>query len=69
MSRKRRILNKHPVLAYNSPTVEEGLNREKIVNAALEILNEEGLKSVTTRRIAERLGVNSGSLRIEPRPV
>lgn len=38
MSRKRRILNKHPVLAYNSPTVEEGLNREKIVNAALEIL-------------------------------
>ena len=52
----------HTLLAYNTPTVEERLNREKIVYAALELLNESGLKSLTTRRLAERLDVNSASI-------
>jgi AcrR family transcriptional regulator len=39
-----------------------GINREQIVEAALELLDEQGLTGVTTRKIAARLGVKSASL-------
>lgn len=39
-----------------------GLDRSQIVEAALELLDRDGLAGVTTRRIAERLGVKSASL-------
>lgn len=38
------------------------LDRETIVRVALELLNESGLDGVTTRRIANRLGVRSPTL-------
>ena len=38
------------------------LNTEKIVQAALELLNEVGLHQLTTRRLAEALGIRSASL-------
>jgi len=38
------------------------LNRERIVAAALELLEEEGLERLTLRRLAARLGVQSPSL-------
>lgn len=39
-----------------------GLDRERIVEAALELLDRDGLAGVTTRRLAQRLGVKSPSL-------
>ena len=39
-----------------------GINREQIVEAALELLDAHGLAGVTTRKIAARLGVKSASL-------
>ncbi|MCK0470809.1 TetR/AcrR family transcriptional regulator C-terminal domain-containing protein [Halalkalibacter sp. APA_J-10(15)] len=38
------------------------LDKSKIVRVALEILQEEGYKSITIRKIAERLGIKSASL-------
>jgi len=38
------------------------LDRELVVEAALQLLDEQGLAGVTTRKIAERLGVKSASL-------
>ncbi len=38
------------------------LTREQIVTAALELLNEVGLDALSTRRLAERLGVQVGAL-------
>jgi len=38
------------------------MDREQIVEAALQLLDEQGLPGVTTRRIADRLGVKSASL-------
>ena len=38
------------------------IDRTRIVEAALELLDQEGLAGVTTRKIAERLGVKSSSL-------
>jgi len=38
------------------------LNIEKIVQTALELLNEVGLHQLTTRRLAETLGIRSASL-------
>jgi TetR/AcrR family transcriptional regulator, tetracycline repressor protein len=38
------------------------IDRTQIVEAALELLDQEGLAGVTTRRVAERLGVKSSSL-------
>ncbi|AET67986.1 transcriptional regulator [Desulfosporosinus orientis DSM 765] len=40
----------------------EPLNIEKIVQTALELLNEVGLQQLTTRRLAEALGIRSASL-------
>jgi len=37
-------------------------NIEKIVQAALELLNEEGLQQLTTRRWADALDIRSASL-------
>lgn len=39
-----------------------GLDQDRIVEAALELLDRDGLVGVTTRRLAERLGVRSPSL-------
>lgn len=39
-----------------------GLKREAIVQKALVLLNEVGMESVTTRKLAERLGIKSSSL-------
>lgn len=39
-----------------------GLDQDQIVEAALELLDDHGLAGVTTRRVAERLGVKSASL-------
>ena len=38
------------------------LDRTRIVEAALELLDRQGLAGVTTRKVAERLGVKSSSL-------
>ncbi|VWC37812.1 TetR family transcriptional regulator [Burkholderia lata] len=38
------------------------IRRDKIVDAALELLDEQGLAALTTRRLAERLGVESATL-------
>ena len=38
------------------------MDREQIVEAALQLLDEQGLSGVTTRKIADRLGVKSASL-------
>ena len=38
------------------------LNRSQIVEAALELLDAQGLSGVTTRKVAERLGIKSASL-------
>ena len=38
------------------------IDREQIVEVALQLLDEQGLAGVTTRKIAERLGVKSASL-------
>ena len=38
------------------------IDRTQIVEAALELLDREGLAGVTTRKVAERLGVKSSSL-------
>jgi TetR/AcrR family tetracycline transcriptional repressor len=38
------------------------LNRETIVQAALELLDEVGLDQLTTRRLADRLGIQSPTL-------
>jgi TetR/AcrR family tetracycline transcriptional repressor len=38
------------------------IDREQIVEAALQLLDEHGLAGVTTRKIADRLGVKSASL-------
>jgi TetR/AcrR family tetracycline transcriptional repressor len=40
----------------------EPLDIEKIVQAALDLLNEVGLQQLTTRRLAEALGIRSASL-------
>jgi len=40
----------------------EPLDIEKIVKAALKLLNEVGLQQLTTRRLAEALGIRSASL-------
>jgi len=39
-----------------------GLHQDQIVDAALDLLDRHGLAGVTTRRLAERLGVKSPSL-------
>jgi TetR/AcrR family tetracycline transcriptional repressor len=39
-----------------------GLDQDRIVKAALELLDRDGLAGVTTRRLAEKLGVRSPSL-------
>jgi len=39
-----------------------GLDQDRIVDAALELLDQDGLAGVTTRRLADRLGVKSPSL-------
>jgi TetR/AcrR family transcriptional regulator, tetracycline repressor protein len=38
------------------------MDRQQIVEAALQLLDEQGLTGVTTRKIADRLGVKSASL-------
>lgn len=43
-------------------TGRRALAREQIVTAALELLNEVGLDALSTRRLAERLGVRVGAL-------
>jgi TetR/AcrR family transcriptional regulator, tetracycline repressor protein len=40
----------------------ETLDIDKIVKAAMKLLNEEGLQQLTTRRLAESLGKRSASL-------
>lgn len=44
------------------PSRVRGLNERQIVEAALELLDRDGLAGVTTRRVAEKLGVKSASL-------
>ena len=39
-----------------------GLDRDKIIDQALVLLDEEGLEAITTRRLADRLGVKSPAL-------
>jgi TetR/AcrR family tetracycline transcriptional repressor len=46
----------------NKNILREPLNIEKIVQAALELLNEVGLQQLTTRRLAEALNIRSSSL-------
>lgn len=41
---------------------EPSLERDKIVRAALALLDEAGIDGVTTRKLADRLGVKSASL-------
>lgn len=38
------------------------LNQDQIVEAALELLDRKGVSGVTTRKVAERLGIKSASL-------
>ena len=38
------------------------LNRDDILRAALDLLNEVGIDALSTRRLAERLGVQSPTL-------
>jgi TetR/AcrR family tetracycline transcriptional repressor len=38
------------------------IDRDQIVEAALQLLDEQGLAGVSTRKVAERLGVKSSSL-------
>ena len=38
------------------------VRRHEVISAALELLNEAGLEAVTTRRLAQKLGVESASL-------
>jgi AcrR family transcriptional regulator len=43
-------------------TVAKGISRERIVSAALELLDEEGIDGVTARALAHRLGVRAPAL-------
>lgn len=43
-------------------TVAKGISRELIVQAALDLLDEEGIDGVTARALAERLGVRAPAL-------
>ena len=38
------------------------LNRDDVLRAALDLLNEVGIDALTTRKLAERLGVQSPTL-------
>lgn len=46
----------------NRAAGERGLNQERIVEAALQLLNEQGLKGLSMRKLAELLGVRAASL-------
>jgi len=45
-----------------APVVNVKMNRESVVGAALDLLDEVGLDAVSTRRLAKRLGVEQRSL-------
>ena len=55
-----------PVLPWDKPRrrrpAREPLSRERIVEAAIRILDRDGLDAVSTRKIAEDLGTGSASL-------
>jgi AcrR family transcriptional regulator len=55
-----------PTLPWDKPRrrrpVKEPLTRERIVTAAIAILDRDGLDAVSTRRVAEDLGTGSASL-------
>jgi AcrR family transcriptional regulator len=55
-----------PALPWQKPRrrrpVKEPLTRERIVTAAIAILDRDGLDAVSTRRVAEDLGTGSASL-------
>ncbi|MDO7499044.1 TetR family transcriptional regulator, partial [Escherichia coli] len=38
------------------------LTREIVLRTALDMLNEEGIDSITTRKLAQRLGIKSPTL-------
>jgi AcrR family transcriptional regulator len=42
--------------------VAKGISRERIVQTALELLNDDGIEGVTARALAERLGVRAPAL-------
>src|ERR1700722_15344659 len=48
--------------ASASPGGRVGLARDQLVDAALELMQEAGLEALSTRRLAERLGVKSPAL-------
>ncbi len=62
MTPKRRTIPQTEILAWNTKTEDTGLDRQQIIETALQLLNDVGLKNLTTRRLAERLGVRSASL-------
>ncbi len=45
-----------------TPAVRRGLTAERIVSAALDLLDEDGLDALTTTRLARRLGVSQPAL-------
>jgi len=45
-----------------SPEEQKGLTRERLVDAALELINEEGLEALSMRSLADRLNVKAASL-------
>jgi len=45
-----------------NPTDRPRLNRDDVLNAALDLLNEVGIDALSTRKLAERLGVQSPTL-------
>ncbi|HDU3788380.1 TPA: tetracycline resistance transcriptional repressor TetR(D), partial [Klebsiella pneumoniae subsp. pneumoniae] len=38
------------------------LNRESVIDAALELLNETGIDGLTTRKLAQKLGIEQPTL-------
>ncbi|RUT66676.1 hypothetical protein CKG00_10015 [Morganella morganii] len=38
------------------------LNRESVIDAALELLNETGIDGLTTRKLAQKLGIEQSTL-------
>ena len=46
----------------SSTSLDKKINKRKIVDASLELMNEVGLSDVTTRRLAEKIGIKSASL-------
>lgn len=53
---------RRPELLEEAPPGRRRLDRASVVEAALRLLDEVGLEGLTTRRLAERLGVRSSSL-------